>query len=200
MNTTSDSAGSEHSVAVIFNHNWWLLAIRGLCAIIFGILAFIWPGLTLLTLIFLFGFYAVINGALALGVAFKAPRGYPKFGWLIVEGILSIVAGLIAFVMPGITALSLLILIAAWAIITGVFEIIAAVRLRKVIAHEWLLIIAGIASVGFGVLVMIMPGAGALALVWWIGAYALAFGVLLMLLAFRMRHWKGIAVAEMHPA
>ena len=177
----------------MFTRNWWLLAIRGLAAVLFGILAFVWPGLTLLTLVFLFGFYALINGILALAVAYKAPKGYPKFGGLIIEGMLSIIAGLIAFVMPGITALSLLVLIAAWAIVTGIFEIVAAVRLRKVVTHEWLLVIAGIASIGFGVIVMIMPGAGALALVWWIGAYTFAFGMLLMLLAFRMRRWKGSA-------
>jgi uncharacterized membrane protein HdeD (DUF308 family) len=190
----------EESVADMFNRNWWLLAIRGLAAILFGILAFTWPGLTLLTLVFFFGFYAMINGVLALAVAYKAPKGYRKFGALILEGSLSILAGILAFVMPGITALSLLVLIAIWAIVTGIFEIFAAVRLRKVVTHEWLLILAGIASVAFGVMVMIRPGAGALALVWWIGAYALAFGVLLMVLAFRMRHWKTLGPGEMHPA
>ena len=189
----------EELVADMFNRNWWLLAIRGLAAILFGLVAFVWPGLTLLTLVFLFGFYAIANGVLALAVAFKAPKGYRRYGLLIVEGILSIIAGIIAFVMPGVTALSLLILIAAWAIVTGVFEIIAAIRLRKVVDHEWLLIIAGIASLAFGIIVMIMPGAGALALVWWIGAYTFAFGVLLMMLAFRMRHWSRFASGTMHP-
>jgi uncharacterized membrane protein HdeD (DUF308 family) len=200
MDSIYETAAEDHSVAHTFNHNWWLLAIRGLAAILFGILAFAWPGLTLLTLVFLFGFYALINGMLALAVAYKAPKRYKKFGALIIEGILSVIVGFIAFLVPGITALSLLILIAAWAIVTGVFEIVAAIRLRKTIAHEWLLIIAGIASIAFGVVVMIIPGAGALALVWWIGAYTLAFGMLLMLLAFRMRHWKGLGTGgRMHP-
>src|SRR5581483_5058212 len=123
----------DHSVAHTFNHNWWLLAIRGLAAILFGILAFTWPGLTLLTLVFLFGFYVSINGVLALTVAFKAPMGHKKSSALIFEGILSMIVGFIAFLVPGITALSLLILIAAWAIVTGVFEIVAAIRLRKTI-------------------------------------------------------------------
>jgi len=171
-------------------------------AVLFGILAFTWPGLTLLTLIFLFGVYAMANGALTLAVAFKAPKGYPRFAWLIVEGILSVLAGFISFLMPGVTALSLLLLIAAWAIITGAFEIVAAIRLRKVVSHEWLLIIAGLASLAFGVCILIMPGAGALALVWWIGAYSLAFGILLIMLAFRMRHWKKdeLDSGGMHPA
>lgn len=200
MNTNDEIAAAEEMVAHMFNRNWLLLAIRGLVAVLFGILAFVWPGLTLLTLIFLFGIYALVNGALTLAVAFKAPKGYPRFGLLIVEGILSMAAGLVTFLMPGITALSLVILIAAWAIVTGVFEIVTAIRLRKVVSHEWLLIIAGIASLGFGVIVMIMPGAGALALIWWIGAYALAFGILMMMLAFRMRHWKGLGSGTMHPA
>ncbi len=195
----SEFNAPEELVADMFNRNWWLLAIRGLAAILFGLLAFVWPGLTLLTLVFLFGFYAIANGVLALAVAFKAPKGYRRYGLLIVEGILSIIAGIIAFVMPGVTALSLLILIAAWAIVTGVFEIIAAIRLRKVVDHEWLLIIAGIASLAFGIIVMILPGAGALALVWWIGAYTFAFGVLLMMLAFRMRHWSRLASGAMRP-
>jgi len=200
MNTINDDINAaEALVADTFTRNWWLLAIRGLAAVLFGVLAFMWPGLTLLTLVFLFGIYAVVNGVLALAVAYKARKGYPRFGALVIEGVLSIVAGVIAFAMPGITALSLLILIACWAIVTGVFEIVAAVRLRKAVTHEWLLVIAGIASIAFGVLVMIMPGAGALALVWWIGAYTFAFGVLLMLLAFRMRHWKSMGPGEMHP-
>jgi uncharacterized membrane protein HdeD (DUF308 family) len=193
MHTTNELAAAEQSVADMFNRNWMLLAFRGMAAVLFGILAFVWPGLTVLTLVYLFGFYALVNGVLALLVAYRAPKGYKKYGALMIEGVLSILAGLIAFAMPGITALSLLILIACWAIVTGVFEIVAAIRLRKVVSHEWLLIIAGIASIGFGVLVMIAPGAGALALVWWIGAYTFAFGLLLMLLAFRMRQWKGFS-------
>jgi uncharacterized membrane protein HdeD (DUF308 family) len=202
MNTNDEIVAAEHMVADMLNRNWLLLAVRGLVAVLFGLLAFIWPGLTLLTLIFLFGIYAITNGALTLAVAFKAPKGYPRFAWLIVEGILSVLAGFIAFLMPGITALSLVILIAVWAIVTGAFEIVAAIRLRKVVSHEWLLVIAGIASLAFGVTILILPGAGALALVWWIGAYALAFGILLIMLAFRMRHWKKAFNTEggMHPA
>src|SRR5439155_10397559 len=108
------------------------------------------------------------------------PPGYPRFGALILGGILSIVAGLIAFFLPGITALGLLIMIAAWAIVIGVIEIFAAVQLRKVLRNEWLLILAGLASVGFGVVLLRYLPAGALVLIWWIGAYALVFGILLM--------------------
>ena len=123
-------------------HNWWMLALRGLVAILFGVLAFVLPGMTLLTLVFLFGAYAIVNGVLALVHAFSAPRGYPRFGALIFTGIISIAAGVLAFVWPGITALSLVLLIAAWAIVNGVFEIATAIRLRRVIEHEWLLALA----------------------------------------------------------
>ena len=188
------------TVADLLTHNWWLLALRGLCAILFGIMAFVWPGITLLGLVFLLGAYTLANGVLALVLAAKAPKGYPRFGSLIFEGILSIVAGLIAFVVPGITALTLLVLIAVWAIVTGIMEIVAAIRLRKVITNEWLLVMAGVASVGFGVLLLLWPGAGALAMLWWIGAFSIVFGVLYIALAFRLRKWKGFAAATLMPA
>ena len=177
-------------ISELLTRNWWLLALRGLVAILFGILAFILPGITLVSLVWLFGAYAVANGILAFVLAFKAPKGQRRIGSLIFAGIISIIAGVLAFVLPGITALSLLMLIAAWAIVTGIAEIVAAVRLRKEITGEWLLVVAGIASLIFGVIIVIVPSAGALALVWWIGAYAVAFGILLMVVAFRMRRWR----------
>lgn len=193
MNRTDDVETSG-SVAVVetFRLNWWLLALRGLIAIMFGVLAFMWPGATLITLVWLFGAFALVNGILSLVLAAKTPRGYPKVGSLIFGGLLGILAGLLAFVMPGITALGLLILIAAWAIATGVMELVAAVRLRKVITNEWLLILAGIASVVFGAIMLFQPAAGALALIWLIATWAIVFGLLLIILAFRMRNWKGI--------
>lgn len=138
-----------------------------------------------------------MNGILSLVLAAKAPKGYPKVGSLILGGLLGILAGLLAFIMPGITALGLLILIAAWAIVTGVMDLVAAVRLRKIITNEWLLVLAGTASVAFGILLLVAPAAGTLALIWWIGAWAIVFGILLVVLAFRMRSWKGfIAVGS----
>jgi uncharacterized membrane protein HdeD (DUF308 family) len=188
------------TVADLLTHNWWLLALRGLCAILFGILAFIWPGITLLGLVYLFGAYTLANGILAFVVAARSPKGYPKFGSLIFEGILSIIAGIIAFIVPGITALALLVLIASWAIVTGIMEIVAAIRLRKVIEGEWLLVLAGLASLGFGVTLLLLPGPGALAVIWWIGAFALVFGVLLIVLAFRMRNRRGVPSVATAPA
>jgi len=180
-------------------HNWWLLALRGLAAIIFGILAFIWPAITLLGLMILFGAFALVNGVLSLVLAAKAPKGYPRFGSLILGGILGIIAGVVTFFWPALTAAGLLILIAAWAILTGILEIVAAIRLRKEIVNEWLLALVGILSVIFGVLLLLQPAAGAVVLIWWIGAYALVFGILLLILAFRVRSWKNFAsVAEAH--
>jgi uncharacterized membrane protein HdeD (DUF308 family) len=196
MNGTDDiRRNGPVTVVETFRLNWWLLALRGLVAVLFGVLAFIWPGITLISLVWLFGAFALVNGILSLVLAAKAPKGYPKLGSLILGGLLGILAGLLTFVMPGITALGLLILIAAWALVTGVLEIMAAIRLRKVITNEWLLILAGIASVAFGIILLIQPAVGALALVWWIGAWALIFGVLLLVLAFRMRNWKGFVAA-----
>jgi uncharacterized membrane protein HdeD (DUF308 family) len=191
MNETLKT-GDVATVVHTFKLNWWLLALRGLVAMLFGVLAFMWPSATLITLVWLFGAFALVNGILSLVLAAKTPKGYPKVGSLIFGGLLGILAGLLAFVMPGITALGLLILIAAWAIVTGIMELVAAVRLRKIINNEWLLVLAGIASVVFGVLLLFQPAAGALVLIWWIGAWALLSGILLMILAFRMRNWKGL--------
>jgi uncharacterized membrane protein HdeD (DUF308 family) len=192
MNGTDDmKTGDAATMVHTFKLNWWLLALRGLVAVLFGVLAFMWPGATLITLVWLFGAFALVNGILSLVLAAKTPKGYPKVGSLILGGLLGILAGLLSFVMPGITALGLLILIAAWAIATGVMELIAAVRLRKIIANEWLLILAGIASIVFGIILLVQPAAGALALIWLIAAWAVLFGILLMILAFRMRRWTG---------
>lgn len=180
-----DEAGNHSSNTLA--HNWWMLALRGLVAIIFGVLAFVLPGMTLLTLVFLFGAYAIVNGVLALIHAYSAPKGYPRFGALIFTGLISIAAGVLAFVWPGITALSLVLLIGAWALVNGIFEIATAIRLRRVIEHEWLLALAGVLSVLLGLALLFQPGVGALALVWWIGAFAIAFGVLLVVLSFRVR-------------
>ena len=166
--------------------NWWLLLLRGIAAIIFGLLAFAWPGLTLLTLILFYGAFALVDGVLAIAAAITG--GVPgSRWWLAIVGLLGIAAGLLTFLTPGLTALVLLFFIAGWAIVTGVFEIIGAIKLRKEIDNEWLLILGGIISVLFGVGMMLAPGAGALALVWVIGAYSVVMGVIFVALAFRLR-------------
>ncbi len=164
-----------------------MLVVRGVLAVVFGILALIWPGLALEALVILFGAFALVDGVFAIAAAIRAAERKRTWWPFVVEGLAGIALGVVAFVWPGITALALLYVIAAWAVVTGIFEIAAAIRLRREIRGEWLLALAGIASVGFGVLVAVFPGAGALAVVWGIGAYAILFGVLLLALGIRLR-------------
>ena len=171
-----------HAVA----KNWWLLLLRGIAAIIFGLLAFAWPGLTLVTLILIYGAYALVDGVLAVIAAITGGAPGPRW-WLAIIGLLGISAGLLTFLMPGVTAMVLLFFIAGWAIATGVFQIIGAIQLRKEIDNEWLLILGGVISVLFGIGVLVAPGAGALALVWVIGFYAVIEGVLFVAFAFRLK-------------
>ncbi len=171
----------------VFTSNWWALVLRGLVALLFGVLTFVWPEISLTALVMLFGAYALVDGLFTAVAAFRAPEGYKHWWALLLEGVFGVAAGVLAFVWPGITALVLLYLIAAWALVTGVFEVAAAVRLRKLISGEWLLALSGALSVLFGVMLVAWPGAGALAVLWLIGAYAVLFGVLLMALGFRLR-------------
>jgi uncharacterized membrane protein HdeD (DUF308 family) len=171
----------------LLSRYWWVLLLRGLLAILFGILAFAWPGVTLASLVLLFGVYALVDGVSAV-VSALGRRGEQEHWWvLLLEGLVGIGAGLLTLFAPGVTAVVLLLYVAVWAIATGVLEIVAAIRLRKEIEGEWLMALSGVASVVFGVLLMARPGAGALAVLWLIGAYALVFGVLLVALSFRVR-------------
>jgi uncharacterized membrane protein HdeD (DUF308 family) len=166
--------------------NWWLLLLRGIAGIIFGVLAFIWPGITLLTLVFFYGAYALMDGVFAIVAAVRGGEAQSRW-WLLLIGILGIAAGLLTFLWPGITALMLALFIGAWSLIHGIFEIIGAIRIRKEIDNEWWLILSGVLSVIFGLVMLFMPGAGALALVWVIGAYSIIFGALLIGFALRLK-------------
>ncbi len=172
------------------SRNWWAIALRGLVAVLFGLAAFVWPGLTLLALVFLFGIYALLDGIFSIIAAVNNRAGNNRWWLLLLEGLVGVAAGIIAFIWPGITAFALLYLIAAWAVITGILEIAAAIRLREEIEGEWLLGLGGLLSIVFGILLFIWPGAGALAVTWLIGAYALFFGILLIILGFRVRGWQ----------
>lgn len=162
--------------------NWWTFLFRGIVAVLFAVMAFLWPGLTLAALVLVWGAFAFVDGVFAIVAGAKS-----RWWSILVFGLFGVAAGLIALFLPGITALALLMIVAAWAIVRGVLEIVAAVRLRREISGEWLLILAGVASVAFGILMMLFPGAGALALIWLIGLQALVAGILLFGLAFRLR-------------
>lgn len=170
--------------------NWWTLALRGLAAVLFGLATFVWPDITLFVLVLMFGAYAFVDGIFALVAAFSDRAGKQRWWVLLLEGLAGIAAGILTFIWPGMTAFVLLYLIAAWAIVTGIFEVIAAIRLRREIEGEWLLALGGIASIIFGILMVIWPGAGALTVVWLIGSYAFVFGLLMIFLAFRLRSWS----------
>lgn len=172
---------------VLLSRNWWAVGLRGLAAVIFGILALIWPGVTFFVLVILFGAYALVDGIFAVIAAIRGRTELRDWGWLLVEGIIGILIGVITFFSVSTTALVLLYLIAFWAILTGIAEIVQAVRLRRLISNEWLLILGGAVSVIFGLLLIIFPGSGALAVTWLIGIYAIIFGILLLGLAWRLR-------------
>jgi uncharacterized membrane protein HdeD (DUF308 family) len=172
-----------------WNSNWWALGLRALAAILLGVIALALPGPTLAAIVIVFGIYAITDGVLAIIAAIRGIRRKERWGAMLFEGIIGIVAGVVALVWPGIGALALTYLVAGWALATGAFEIAAAIRLRKIMTGEWLLMIAGILSIVLAVLVAAFPGVGALTLVWWLGAYALAYGVISLVLALRVRSW-----------
>ncbi len=164
---------------------WWLVLIRGLAAILFGLLALFWPGITVLVLVVFFGAYAIVNGVFSILSAFRHET--QSRVWTIISGIIGILAGVVAFLWPGITLLVLLYVIAFWAIFTGVAEIMDGIRLRKEIDNEWTLILAGALSVIFGILLLIWPGPGMLSLVWLIAIFAILYGIALVALSFRVK-------------
>jgi len=172
---------------MIFTDKWWALVIRGIAAVLFGLMAFVVPGITLGALVLLFAAYALVDGIFAIAAAINRTDRSGHWGSMLLRGIVGILAGITAIGWPGITALALLYVIAAWAIVTGILEISAAIRLRKRIKHEWLEIVSGVVSVLFGLAVMAFPGAGILAVLWLVGSYAMAFGVLMIAFGFELR-------------
>lgn len=170
--------------------NWWLFLLRGIAAIIFGLLAFVWPDVALLTLVLLYGVFALADGVCVLLAAILGRRAKAGRWWLIIVGLLGIAAGVLTLMMPGITALVLLFCIAIWAVATGILQIIGAILLRKEIENEWFLILTGALSLVFGIALLLMPGAGILGLIWLVAAYAIAYGFAMIGFAFRLRKLK----------
>jgi uncharacterized membrane protein HdeD (DUF308 family) len=177
-------AGSPLAAALA--RYWWLILLRGIIFILFGILAFAWSGLTLVTLVLFYGAFMLIDGVLALAQAIMG-GGMASRWWLALIGVAGIAAGLLTFMWPGLTALILLFFIAGWAIALGVFQIVGAIKLRKEIDNEWTLILSGIISVLFGLILFAAPGAGAIGLIWVIGSYAIVFGVLMVMAALKLK-------------
>jgi uncharacterized membrane protein HdeD (DUF308 family) len=178
----------KHMPLLLAEH-WWSPFLRGLVAIAVGIIALALPGITLGALVILFGAYALVDGIAALIAAYRSSRDREHWGMLLFEGIAGLVAAAVTVVFPPLTALVLVYLIGAWALVTGVLEIAAAIRLRKFIAGEWLLALSGVASMIFGILVLAVPLAGALAIAVIVGVYALIFGVILVGFGIRLRSW-----------
>lgn len=171
---------------ILFRH-WWAIALRGILAMLFGLVALFWPRLTLEALVICFGVFALLGGILAVVLALGDRGMHARWGVLLTEGLVGITIGLLTFFWPLITALVLLYLIALWAIITGVLELAVAVWMHQSTGNEWMLVLGGLASLLFGVLLAVLPGGGLLALTWLIGLYALVFGVLLLVLSFQWR-------------
>lgn len=164
--------------------NWWAVGLRGLFAILLGIVAFVWPGITLEALVIVFGAYAIVDGVFAIVAAGASASLGGRWGWLLFEGMLSIIAGIMTFAWPGITALALLWLISVYAFATGILEIAAAFQLGG--SNGWLLGLGGVLSIGFSILLVVWPASGLLSLVWLIGFYALFFGFMLVGLAYQL--------------
>jgi uncharacterized membrane protein HdeD (DUF308 family) len=175
-------------VADILTKSWWLVVLRGVLAIVFGIVAFVWPGPTLEALVLLFGAYMLVDGIFAIAAGASGWALSSSSRWLLVlEGIAGVIVGLITFFYPNVTATALLYLIGAWAIVTGILEVAGAIQLRQVISNEWLLIFSGVLSVIFGVLVFVFPQATALSILWLVAIYAIVFGIAFVALGFQMR-------------
>jgi len=177
-------------MVTVFDRHWWILALRGLVALLFGVGIFAWPGVTVAVLVPLFAAYALGDGVLALIAAVWAARWHVSWWPLLVEGAIDVAAGVVALLWPTIPLFALIFFVGVWAILTGGSAILVAVLLRREMAGEWLLLLNGAGSVLLGLLLMAFPGAGVLAVVWLIGGYGLTCGILLLAFAFRLRHWQ----------
>jgi len=175
--------------------NWWMLALRGVLAIIFGLIALLLPGIALLAFIYIFAAYAIVDGIVAVFVSIGERSSLSRWVWVLIEGILSVVAGIVAIVFPGLTALVLLYVVAAWAILTGITEIAAAFIMRERASQEWALGLAGVISIVFGIILFISPGQGLLTILWLVGIYAIIFGILFIVRSFQLRSWASHVTA-----
>ena len=171
----------------LVTRDWWVFAIRGIAALVFGVLAFIWPERTLTVLIYLFGAYVLVDGVALLVALIRGDAVARRHTWAVaIMGVLGIVVGVVTFVSPGLTALSLLYLVAFWAVVMGTFQVIAAFALRRELDNEFWMALGGVASIVFGVLLVVSPGDGLISLVWLVGLWSVVFGVSSLSLAYRL--------------
>ena len=180
----------------ILAKKWWVFVMRGVLAILFGILAYLWPGITAAWFVLLFGAYALLDGVSHLVAVFRPTPGESRT-WNVVGGLVSLIAAFIVFTRPALSGLFLFYLVASWAIVAGIAQIFAAIQLRKVVRGEWLLILAGVLSIVFGLFMFARPAAGLLSVIWVIAFYAVLEGLLLVVLGFRLRSWAKYS-AQMH--
>ena len=173
--------------AKLLSQYWWVLLLRGVLAIVFGAVAYAWPGLTLATLVMFFAAFVLVDGVFDVFAAFSGRKENENWWVMLLEGLLGIAFGVITWTRPGVTVTVLLLLIAFWAVATGILRIIMAIRLRKEIEGEWWLVLSGLASVLFGVIVMARPGAGAMAMLWVIATWSILVGIFLVILSFQAR-------------
>jgi len=174
------------SMSALLARNWWAVALRGVFAVIFALIAFFWPGATIVSFVLFFSAYMLVDGVFGIVSGIRAASNNERWGLLILEGILNILVGVIAFLVPGLTVVFFITLLAVWSLITGILMIVAAFRLNPAFGRGWL-IFSGVVSVLFGVALLVAPLVGAVVLTWWLGAYALVFGIALILLAFKLR-------------
>jgi uncharacterized membrane protein HdeD (DUF308 family) len=187
--TTRPADARNEAMCALLAQNWWAVALRGVFAVLFGLIALAVPGATILSLVLFFSAYMLVDGIFGIVAAVRAARQGERWGLLILEGLANIAVGLIAFVWPGLTAIAFVLLLAAWSLISGGLMLGAAFRLSQ--AHgRWWLALGGLVSIVFGVLLVMAPVLGAVVLTWWLGAYALIFGIALLVLAFKLRGRK----------
>ena len=177
--------GTSEQMSALLAQNWWAFALRGVLGIIFGVIAFLLPGVTMLSLVLVFSAYALVDGVFAIIAAVRAMRQHERWGFLLLEGIVNIIAAAIAFLWPGITVVSFVFLVGTWAILSGGLMLSAALRLQ--LDHgRWWLALGGLVSVIYGVLLIAAPFTGAFVLTWWLGAYAIVFGFALIAVAIKL--------------
>jgi uncharacterized membrane protein HdeD (DUF308 family) len=195
MATTAATTGSVDDLVRRLGDAWGWVLLRGVAGIAFGALAFVWPGMTIVVLVILWGAWAFVDGIAALVTAWRAREKAGPVWPLVLIGLLGVAAGLVTLFAPGVAATALLALIAAWAIVTGAFQIVHAVRVRKEIDNEWMLILSGILSVLIGLVILLYPASGALAIVWLIATWSVVSGAMLVTAAFRLRKHRGAGAA-----